>query len=784
MIKTFMLALAPIRKKKGQTVSLLALLLIASALLYIGLLIVLNISGFFDVKAKENNSADFVVVLEDAVFSEDDVTWFRDKPQVKSVERFEALILPDALIDYAEGNRFKNTILLDEKNLGGMFSPRLVGETLPSTESNAAYVPYMFYSAGGFELGDTFEIKYDEKIHTLKVCGFFEEVNLGFIYNPFIGVVLPNYDDFVSDLSSPVHCSVLLGRVNEKSDSEILKDYEYERETATNPVAPHADVFLCMDIISAGQNTTMTLIMAAALLIFLALLIVLVTLVMIYSRITDSIEDDIINIGLLKAIGYRGGQIINSIVMQFLIVSLAGCILGIIASYVISPLLFSGFATQSGLIWNKRFDMTAVLITVIVMTAAVSLISLWATKRVKKLHPTEALSGEISTDKFKKNRFQLDKVGGPLSLLLALKNLRLKQSAKLTLVCAITAFATILFVILYYNTNIETDIFPNLVAPSYCDLGILLKSDSDEAELQQLLNDINYVDGVEKAVFNCMQAGYVEKRFTVTYVTDDYSKLTMGGFVYKGRSPETAYEISIGGTIAKSLGKKIGDRISFEFQGGTEEYEICGLGQGINGGGWAAEFTTEGIKRMNPNYKPSMIYVYAQKDVNVNDLQEKLESKFGSSIVNTLNVEENKLVLAPYLDGIALFTAWIIFVALLIIILVMLIVIKAYIIRHRYMLGIQKAIGFTTLQLMHQIAISFMIPVISGLILGCIAGAVYANPFFNVLFSSIGFMNVGFIVLPVAVIGVWIGLALFAYLAAMVISWNTRKISAHTLISN
>ena len=784
MAQIFMLALAPIRKKKGQTISLLALLLIASVLLYIGLLISLNISGFFDTKAKENNSADIVVLIEDTIFSEDDVTWFRDNPKVRSVETIEARVLPEALIDYTGGSRLKTTILLDEKKPGRMLSPRLVGKTLPTDESNAAYLPYMFHSAGGFELGDTFSIKYDEKTYALKVCGFFEEVNLGFIYDPFIGVILPNYDAFIDELFSWVNCSVLLIRADKKTAVEISQDYEYEKSMRTNSAIQVVNVFRCLNIIEAGETTMVTLTMVAALLILLALLIVLVTLVMTYSRITDSIEDDIVNIGILKAIGYRSRQIINSILLQFLIISLAGCMLGITASYVISPMLFSSFATQSGLIWDKHFDITAMLITVIVMTVAVSFISLSATKRVKKLHPTMALNGAASAGGFKRNRFQLDKADGPLHLLLALKNLKLKQSARLVLVCAVTSFVSILFIILYYNTNIEPDNFLDLVAPSYADWVITPKGDSDEAELQQLFSDINHVEGVEEAVFYCMQLGFVNKRFTVTYVTDDYSKLTLGGFVYEGRSPETADEISVGGTLAQSLGKKIGDRISFDFQGGTAEYEISGFGQGVNGGGWAAEFTTEGIKRMNPNYKPSMIYVFKQKDVSLQDLQERLESKFGSRVDNILGAEENKLVMAPYFDGIAVFTAWILLVALLTIILAMFIVIKAYVLRHRYMLGVQKGIGFTTLQLMHQIAVSFMIPVVFGLTLGCIVGAVYTNPFFDVLFSFIGFVDVNFTVLPVIIIMVEASMALFAYIAAMVISWDTRSISAHTLMSN
>ena len=61
--------------------------------------------------------------------------------------------------------------------------------------------------------------------------------------------------------------------------------------------------------------------MVAMILVAFAAVIVLVSLIVIKFRVTNSIDDGIINIGVLKAVGYTSRQILASITLQFMLIA-------------------------------------------------------------------------------------------------------------------------------------------------------------------------------------------------------------------------------------------------------------------------------------------------------------------------------------------------------------------------------------------------------------------------------------------------------------------------------
>lgn len=304
-----MLALAPIRKNKGQTFSLLILLVVAGALLYLGLMLTLNTGKFFDKKAEEQGAADIVVKLQDTIFSEADVAYFRDNPKVQSVETVETIIFPVAKIEYAEGKISQNLVFINEKMLGGMLSPHFVGERLPA-DADSVYVPYILHAGGGFDLGDAITIEYGGRNYKLKISGFFEDVYFGYISGGSLGMILPDYDEFVSRLESPIHCSTLFIRVYDKRDAEMYRDYSFDKALSTDPALLSSSFKSGTYYQENKQYSTTTMNIMSVIIVLFSILIVVVALIVVRFRITNSIEDDMANTGSLKAAGFTSGQII------------------------------------------------------------------------------------------------------------------------------------------------------------------------------------------------------------------------------------------------------------------------------------------------------------------------------------------------------------------------------------------------------------------------------------------------------------------------------------------
>ena len=79
-----------------------------------------------------------------------------------------------------------------------------------------------------------------------------------------------------------------------------------------------------MDIEMVKSVSTLTINMVAMILVAFAAVIVLVSLIVIKFRVTNSIDDGIVNIGVLKAIGYTSRQILASIALQFMLIAFLG----------------------------------------------------------------------------------------------------------------------------------------------------------------------------------------------------------------------------------------------------------------------------------------------------------------------------------------------------------------------------------------------------------------------------------------------------------------------------
>jgi len=105
------------------------------------------------------------------------------------------------------------------------------------------------------------------------------------------------------------------------------------------------------------------------------------------------------------------------------------------------------------------------------------------------------------------------------------------------------------------------------------------------------------------------------------------------------------------------------------------------------------------------------------------------------------------------------------------------------ILRRRQELGIQKAIGFTTLQLMNQIALNMTPVIITGVIIGALAGYFGFNPMMMAFTAGMGVARLSLPVMLDQVVIVCIALIAVAYIVSMLIAVRIRKISAYTLVT-
>jgi len=153
---------------------------------------------------------------------------------------------------------------------------------------------------------------------------------------------------------------------------------------------------------------------------------------------------------------------------------------------------------------------------------------------------------------------------------------------------------------------------------------------------------------------------------------------------------------------------------------------------------------------------------------------------FDNQIINAQNWRASAVMAYALFSYLYLLitTIILIFTASIILFFLYFITVAVIIRRHRF-LGIQKAMGFTTFDLMQQMSVSFMLPLILGIILGTVISAFTFN---NILALLMELKQTSFDVpyLWIALTG--IALAIISYATILIITGRIRKISACDLV--
>lgn len=776
-MKILLLALANLKKRKSSSITLFLLVLLAALMLNTGLSIFTRLSSFLLDKTAELNGAHFVANLANDDNFQKKLDFLSDYPYIDKLEKEESIFLNGAEIPFGKGIQTTFLIVLNA-DTPRTISPLKLVEKLDSTSPDAIYLPYIFKSGGGYSLGDTITISLADKKHVYKVGGFFEDTTLGHTMLGSVKAFLTG--DALTELNKS-YAEDNKGVLLSLRLTDITKVVDLSKELDRKFLVGIYNQTITSDVITSDMNYTMPLKLIASLLIAFAIIVIAVALIVVRFRVSNSIEDDMPNIGSLKAVGYTSSQILLSIIVQFLVISIMAGILGIMISYMIMPTLGGIISASAGLVWTSSPEIPINLISVFTVVILVSFITMATASRVRKISPIAALRGGIETHSFKRNFFPLEKLNLNLQILIGLKNTAnsMKQNAFILVIIALLCFASIFCSVIYYNFGVDKANMYSIVGSEQCNVIIQVKPGVDTTDM---FAEISKMEEVRTIGMLSAQAAVINNDAIFMYVSDDYSKIIWNN-VYKGRQPEYDNEIAISGMIAKKMNKKIGDTIEVSYGDTSKNFLITGLSQQISNAGRIAAVTLEGYKKINPEYKKDELSIYL-KEKNASEFMDKVKDRYSQQIfvIGDLDAAAESQ-LGAITNALFSIMILIIIMSAAVISLILYLLIKTIISKRRREFGIFKANGYTTLQLMSQITFSF-IPVVGlGSLIGGIMSFYFTNSALSLLLSSLGFYNSKFTVNLTSVVVICLGMVLAAYAISMLVAYKVRKITAYGLIT-
>jgi len=776
-----MLTLANLRKNKGQAVSVVLMIFLATLFLSLGIVILTGLSDFITQRAEELYTP-HVVAIEERNASNNDRFEFLEG--FDGVIEMETQMFVGGLGGYYISDVLRGAPMLfvDGTNDGKMNPLTLVGDYLPLVD-DAIYLPHRLFLTGGFELGDQVVLDLLGERLEFTVAGSTEDIMFG---GHDVRVHVSSEMFLILEAQFPNHHFNLLStRMNDDADIQALvNDYNHQFFGTIYNVSTFGPPLSYPATQELAQEFQMQIpLVIASLLAGFALVILIVVIIMVRFRITSSIEEGMTNIGTLKAIGYRSQQIITSIVLQFGLLAFIGSLSGmILASFLIAPVA-STIEPATGLPWTPVIGLLSIVMTIIGLVSLIILFSYLTTKRISKLHPLIALRGGLATHNFKKNPFSLHHNKGSLVVLLGLKQLlqSKKQVLSIGLISAGLLVASMIGITTYYNINVNTDAFVELMVGSNLpDVMVMVDNDSDGQEAFANLREMEQVAQLYGAEFLPMFADDV---LITTTVVADFSYF-QNDPLSTGRLPQHDNEIVVGLPALRAMDREVGDWIVIRAGGQEAEYLITGVIQGAEHQGLSAMMTVEGLDHLKPDFIFSQFNLIVAEGVDVADLVEDISDAEDRALISIIDVGALSEVAMDDVEGMfALVTVLILVVTGGIITLVLYMVIKTIIRRRRRELGIQKALGFTTWQLMNQISMSLMPIIVIGTSVGTVIGYIGFNPLFVLLMSGMGVTRTAFTVPLLWTVAVTFGVVLFAYLICLLISWRIRKISAYALVT-
>lgn len=445
--------------------------------------------------------------------------------------------------------------------------------------------------------------------------------------------------------------------------------------------------------------------------LILSICLIIVSFVVLKFSITFTIFEEFREIGVMKAIGISNFKIRSLYLTKYLMLAVAGAVVGFLFSIPFSNLLLRSVSNNMVLEADNYF-LLSVLGAILVIVVIV-LFAFRCTKLVRKASPIDAIrSGQTGERYKKKSSFRLVKSNGSTSSFLALNDVFSSPRRYMTII--ITFFICTLFVLVFVNTSstMRSDTFVTTFGT---------RSDLYYTDLTEAMSSMNpdgrkqveaYLTDTEKLLKKngmpakmCVEAQY---KYRVSFNGKDYSITCQQGIHTKadeyeyteGLVPKNKNEIAITPAISKLIGAKIGDTVNIDFGNETLDCIVVAYFQSMNQLGEVIRLQEEAPTDFT--YISSIMSYQINFDDNLSTQEielrkDKLKKLFANEkVMNATEYCDDCMGAASTMESVQYLLLGI---TLIVVLLVCILIERSFLADERSQIAILKAIGFSNVRL-------------------------------------------------------------------------------------
>ncbi|HCA20890.1 MAG TPA: hypothetical protein DEO87_00755 [Lachnospiraceae bacterium] len=792
MYKLFFIAKNNIRKQRGEMITFGVLTFFATLFIFISLSMISGSGNIPDDVYNRINGEDVELYFNASDAGKEAVS--RIFTENENIGDFEYERNLRVYADY-KGQKDKEWENM-EFSVGSYEDERTIQKISIDTSAflgNDIVLPY--YLKGSFKVGDTIYLKIDKDVFEYSVAGFMEDSMYSNPLNMSIyRIYLSNEAYAELEKADPDYVSEYLkfkGKLSDKAVAEGVESDAVESELSEafrswvsayeteNPEFETPEFIILNWTIMKDGDILMPFIALAIVFIF-AVIIIVVSLIIISFNIKNFIQRNMTSTGIMEASGYTVKEIRRALLLQIIIVTLIGANLGIAAGCLLMQPVGNLLGSLAGLSWHQSPEVLMMLITVGGVLLVFILATLLIGRKYKKISTLDALRGGMTAHNYKKNRFGFEKTNLPTSMVLSLKETfgRLGNSIAIMVIAAVLAAVAMLGFGLADEFGGDTR---KMIDFTGMELGEVITSGTpDDVDKLKTVDGVEHVVASYRVEFSLINGSKKETVNTIAY--QDTAELQHSN-VIEGRLPIHENEIALTPNVMKLLNASIGDSIDVNQGNKTEKYIITGKYQLMQNAGKTATMTAEGMKRINRVGSMKMdIMVYISEGLSFETMQERINSAYPEmNLLDGIKIGETSMgVISSSMTAICILICT---VTILIVIFIETLLIKSKIVREWRNFGVNKALGFTTKNLMVQTAMSNIPALVIGSLIGIMVSGFFGSVVTKALLSMFGFEKVSLNIPVMYAFIVFAGMLIVATASSLLISARIRKLNPVEMIT-
>ena len=612
------------------------------------------------------------------------------------------------------------------------------------------YVPVCYRKEYGIEAGDVMRIGTEE----LTVAGFLRDsqMNSMMASSKRFLVSEPDYER-IRSLGSEEY--LIEFRLKDGSDINAFATAYKDAGLPDNGPTITYPLIRMMNALSDG--------MMILVILLVSVVVLLISILCIRYIILTQLEKDKTGIGMLKAVGISRRDIRKLYMSKYLILSVVGCMMGVIAAIITAKPVGAQMRELYGNAGNTGLIYALMILGALAAEGVILLSVSRLLHRTDRISAADALYGRGSFGK-KKN---------------------------LWLPAMIITAAAMFMILVPQNmkSTIEAPEFVTYMGIGESHIRIDVRQTGNVRKIAgEVTEDIGHDNRVRDYVL--METGSYRtilqngSSYDLMIENGDHSRFPVR--YTEGRYPENDREIALSVLNAEEMGVKLGGEIIVckQMKDGTAEEiscSVCGIYSDITNGGKTAKACMKDPDDATP-VMWSIIYLsLANEDLTrewTNEYQDRYSS-FESGVKVTLIADYLKGTYGQTIRNISKAAAVSSVMACFVLFIVMLLLIRLVVWRERNDSSLKKALGFTSSDIRMEYLKKTVTYILPGIVLGVFAGIVPGQSLAALLLRSMGAYSFRFIIDLLTVFAAApVMIAVSALLAAILSLTEVKRIHA------